>query len=355
MKTNPSTKIKAQQRADRIRAFRDELEQVERDGALALTEQQQEGLRSYHTRVLGELQAEFDVDTTQSQKEMSWGMRIASTIGALALGAAVWFFFYRFWGLMTTPMQVGVLLLAPLGAVAGMEWCGRREKTLYFTGLVGMLAVATFVLNISMLGSIFNIKPSENAFLLWGAFALLLAYTYGLRLILAAGLLSLMSYLALSVGAWSGVYWIYLGQRPESYIAAGAAAFAVPLVFRHRVRDNFPQVYRIMGLLAVFIAVLVLSNWGYVSYLPLTAAAVEIFYQVLGFLLAGLTIWIGIRMGWRDATNTGMTFFVIFLYTKFFDWWWDLMPKYLFFLVLGLVAVGLLFLLKRFRAALKEA
>jgi hypothetical protein len=33
--------------------------------------------------------------------------------------------------------------------------------------------------------------------------------------------------------------------------------------------------------------------------------------------------------------NTGITFFVIFLYTKFFDWWWDALPKWLFFLLLA--------------------
>jgi len=49
------------------------------------------------------------------------------------------------------------------------------------------------------------------------------------------------------------------------------------------------------------------------------------------------------------VVNTGMTFFVIFLYTKFYDWWWDIMPKYLFFLVIGLSAVLLLIVFKRLR------
>jgi len=40
---------------------------------------------------------------------------------------------------------------------------------------------------------------------------------------------------------------------------------------------------------------------------------------------------------------------VIFLYTKFYDWWWEIMPKYLFFLVIGLSAVLLLVVFKRLR------
>ena len=47
--------------------------------------------------------------------------------------------------------------------------------------------------------------------------------------------------------------------------------------------------------------------------------------------------------------NTGVVFFVIFLYTKFFDWWWEVMPRYLFFLVLALAALLCLVVLRRLR------
>jgi hypothetical protein len=49
-----------------------------------------------------------------------------------------------------------------------------------------------------------------------------------------------------------------------------------------------------------------------------------------------------------------VTFFVILLYSKLFDWWWDLMPKYLFFLILGLIAVGLLLVLHKARSFARE-
>jgi len=54
------------------------------------------------------------------------------------------------------------------------------------------------------------------------------------------------------------------------------------------------------------------------------------------------------------VVNTGVTFFVIFLYTKFYDWWWVLFPKYLFFLVVGLTAVLFLFIIKRLRQAAQK-
>ena len=39
----------------------------------------------------------------------------------------------------------------------------------------------------------------------------------------------------------------------------------------------------------------------------------------------------------------------IFLYTKFFDWWWEWLPKWLFFLLIALSAVLLLLVFQRLR------
>jgi uncharacterized membrane protein len=119
----------------------------------------------------------------------------------------------------------------------------------------------------------------------------------------------------------------------------------------HRRHEDFPNLYRGYGLLAIFIAILILSNWGWGSYLPWSSGVIEAAYQVTGFVLSGGIIALGIRRHWPGLTNLGSTFFVLYLYTKFFDWWWDWMPKYLFFLVLGLSAVLLLLMLKRLRAA----
>ena len=46
-------------------------------------------------------------------------------------------------------------------------------------------------------------------------------------------------------------------------------------------------------------------------------------------------------------------FLVVFVYAKCFDWWWELMPRYLFFLMLGGLAVGAIVLLGRLRRRMK--
>ena len=343
----------AQHRADRIQAFREELAQLEDDGILRLDTEQHRILSAYYRNLLQDIRQRYDVDITGAEKQLSWGMRIVSFLGALAVSAAVFFFFYRFWGLLNTPAQVAILVAAPILATLGAEFAARRERTLYFTSLLALVALACFVLDLSVLGSIFNVTPSQNAFLAWGAFALILAYGYGLRLPLVAGMTCLMGYLAATVGTWSGCYWLSFGERPENFLVAGALLALVPLIPQRR-HPNFAGIYRVYGLLTVFIAILILANYGRISYLPWAPKSIEYFYQVAGFVVAGGAIALGIRQRWSGVTNLGCTFFVLYLYTKLFDWWWDWMPKYLFFLLLGLMAIGLLLVLKRLRGAGRE-
>lgn len=343
----------AQRRADRILQFRQELGALEDADVLVLSDEQNSRLRAYHTELLSSLSRNFDVDTSGAARQMSLGMRIVSFLGALAFSAAVFFFFYRFWGNLGTIPQVIILVGAPLLILAGVELAARRELTLYFASLISLVAFAAFVLNLSMFGQIFTITPTQNAFLVWGAFALVLAYTYRLKLVLVAGLTSLLGYLAATVGTWSGIYWLSFGERPENFLLAGGLLFAAAWLHGtgHR---QFAAVYRLYGLLVLLVALLVLSHWGGSSYLTLPDKQIEHGYQLLSFLAAAGVVWLGIRGGFPPLVNLGSTFFVLYLYTKLFDWWWDFMPKYLFFMVLGGIAIGLLLLLKRMRGLLRE-
>jgi uncharacterized membrane protein len=82
---------------------------------------------------------------------------------------------------------------------------------------------------------------------------------------------------------------------------------------------------------------------------------VEHFYQMFGVIAAAGAVWIGIRRGWSGVVNTGTAFFTIFLFFRLIDWWWDWMPKYLFFLLIGLVALGLVAVFKRLRGRMRLA
>lgn len=341
----------AQQRADEIRVFRNELARLEGEGVLVLDAAQRATLDGHHETLLARFAREFDIDRGARERHLSLGMKVASFLGALALAASVYFLFHRFRGHLGEAAQVALLVLAPLTMLGLTAWVRERDASGYFVKLTAMVTFACFVLDVTMLGTIFNITPSDTALPPWAAFAFLLAYTYDLRLLLAAGILCTMAFIAARVGTAGGVYWLSAGERPENFIPAAALLLAVPRLVPHRNHPGFESIYRVFGLLAFFVPALVLGNWGDGSYLDATASTIEAGHQLAGFAGAPFAIWIGVRRDWQDMVNTGITFFVIFLYTKFFDWWWEVMPKYLFFLVLGLTAVLILLVLRRLRGS----
>ncbi len=349
-----SSRMEAQQRADEIRVFQRELERLEREGALTLSPEQRLLLGSHHGKLLAQYAQTFDIDRDIQAKQLSLGMRIASFLGALALAASVFFLFHQFWGRFSTVAQVATLLTAAIASFYATLWIQVRDFSGYFTKLTAMVAFTCFVLNIAMLGQIFNITPSAQALIPWAAFAFLLAYTCDLRLLQAAGVLCLIAYISARTGTWSGMYWLDFGTRPENFFPAALVLLVVPQIVRHDRFPGFASLYRVFGLLTLFLPILVLANWGDGSYLEAAPNLIEGFYQICGFAVSTATIFLGIRRQWPEVFNTGTVFFVIFLYTKFFDWWWEVMPKYLFFLVLGLTAVLFLLVIKRLRAAVSE-
>jgi len=334
----PLGRREAQQRADRLRIFRQELAGLEREQVLVLTEEQRARLEPFLEQSLGQLAREYDVDTTESQKQLSLGMRIVSALGGLALCAAVFLFFYRFWGSIPTAGQVAILIATPLVGLAAMHVTARRERTLYFTGLIGLVVFASFVLNLYVLGQIFNIISSPNAFLPWGGLAIALAYTYGQRLLLAAGLVCWLVFVPATIVSWTGAWWQSFAERPECILICAAAVVAACFL----VRKDFAGTFSLVGLLAIFGSLLALWHNGSGSFIAVDPKAIERGYQVIAFVAAGLTTWFGIRTNHSTIMNLGAAAFTLFLFLKFVDWWWDWMPKYLFFFIVGAIAIGLL-------------
>lgn len=345
-----SNRSDAQQRADAIRIFQVELKRLESAGVLRLDEAQHAAVRAHHQTLLSTLAQDFDIDRDAQTKQLSLGMRIASFLGAVALAASVFFLFYQFWGWFSTLVQVAVLITAPLAAFLTTLWIARKDSSGYFAKLAAMVTFACFVLNLIMLGQVFNITPSDKALLPWAALALLLAYALDLRLLLVAGILCLIAFIAARVGVWGGMYWIHLGERPENFFPAAIVLFLLPQWMDHRRFAGFAQTYRVLASLTLFLPMLVLAHWGQGSYLTLEPLTVEHLYQILGFVGTALLTAYGVRKQWNEVVNTGVTLFVVFLYTKLFSWWWDEMPKYVFFLLLGLIALLLLFVFRRLRS-----
>jgi len=345
-----TSKSAAQERTDDVRVFHRELERLEHEGVFKFDDETKNRIRKYHDELVSKFVGSYDVDQDVKSRQLSLGMRAASLFGALALAASVFFLFRQFWGDFGEKTQTAILVVASLLTFALTMMVSRRDSSGYFTKLAAMVAFACFVLNISMLGIIFNVTPSDRAFLVWAGYGFLLAYAFELRLLLIAGILCITAYIAARAGTWAGFYWLDFGERPEDFFPAAVLLFITPLIIKHEHFDKFAGVYRIFGLLTTLLPTLVLANWPEGSYLDWGRELIKNSYQVLGFLSSAAAVWLGIRKHWPEVVNTGATFFVIFLYSKFYDWWWDIMPKYLFFLVVGLTAVLFLAIMKRLRS-----
>ncbi len=347
---NVNSKATAQHRADQIESFRVELQSLESAGVVTLETTQQAQINDYHNNLLENLTQQFDIDSSHRSKQLSLGMKITSFLGAIALGASLFFLFYQFWGRFSTSVQVAILILMPIVFLFATVFAAQLERTGYFAKLFAIASFVCFVLNISVFGQIFNLSPTPNAFVAWAMFAFILAYAIDARLLLVAGIICISAYLSAQMGTWNGCYWIDFGEQPENFFLAAGFLFFIS-AFKHNRFSGFRITYRVFSLLLFFIPVLILSNWGYISYLPLDADSVEVIYQLIGFGSSGLAIWLGIKKGWGDVVNLGNVFFTIFLYTKFYDWWWEWLPKYLFFLLIALVAILMLLVFKRLRQA----
>jgi uncharacterized membrane protein len=349
-----SSKREAQQRVDRIHSFREQLEELLRLGVFDLPAEQRSRLDSYLHKTLAELAERYDVDISERQKQISLGMRILSALGGLAFCAALYLFFYRIWGSLTTPPQVAILIATPILALSAMDFISRREKTYYYTTLISLVAIASFAINLGVMGSLFNIMPSPGIFLACGAFAIVLAYGYRLRLALAAGLVALLIFAAATIATWTGVYWVTFLQRPESVLPGCLLLLAVPLVVRHSRSADFPEAYHGIGLLLLLFCLELLIHAGHTSYFPFGAETIESMYRIVGFIVAGLVIYWGIRKSHPGFVNLGSLFFALYLFDQLFSWWWDWMPKYLFFLIIALIATCLLAIFRKIRNRVRE-
>jgi hypothetical protein len=269
----------------------------------------------------------------------------------LALSASVFYFFFALWGRIPTPVQVAVLVAAPLTALAATSVIARRETARYFTGIAALLAWGCFVLDLTALGAAFNLPPAAGAFLAWGAFGLLLAYGYRIRILFVLGAVSLATYVAAVLYSWAGGSAAEGLARPEGLFPVAAALLLLALAEPRRHPPGFIAAYRLLGSILLLAPIVLLAERGSLSYLPLGRTAVEVFYQVAGFVVSAALIALGVIRRRRPLIYSGTSAFVLLLLLKFVDWWWEWMPRYLFFLLVALCAVGALLALRRLRAA----
>lgn len=156
----PIDRAQAQQRANDILVFQRELQRLDQEQAFRLEPAQARQLADYHLALLDSYRDRFDIDHDLRSQQLSLGMRVASFFGALAFAASVFLLFYRFWGLFPTVAQVAILIGSAFAAFFATLWVQAKDASGYFSKLAAMVAFACFVLDLTMLGQIFNVTPA---------------------------------------------------------------------------------------------------------------------------------------------------------------------------------------------------
>ncbi|MBL0178464.1 MAG: DUF2157 domain-containing protein [Gemmatimonadetes bacterium] len=341
----------AQQRADRIMAFRAELSELEAAGVATLDPMMAAQIRAHHDAVLTRLAAETEVDLSRGEARLSAGMRAASILGAAALSAAWGFFVAATWNDIGRPARLALVTIPPILLTIGTAVAARREKSGYVASIVATVATIAFGVNLAALGVLYDLPDSRNLLLAVGSFAMILAYGYGLVLPLLGGIVGIGGWLWSLAAIPQGLWWDGAYGDFEPLALLGLGAMFLPRLLR-RGPPSFTTTWRACGAAAVMVALLALGETHSASLFDgMNKALLEGSYQLLGGASFAVMIWQGLARDRSELVRMGTIGMGMLLFLRSVDWFWDLMPKWLFFLLVGALAFGTLLLLRRLRLA----
>lgn len=337
----------------------------------------------------------------REERRLSRGVSILVNLGAVILAAGLIVFFASNWIEFGRPAKVASLFLLTL-AFYGLGYEFTEEGRWHFPALglaLVFLGCVMFGLDILLLALVYDLKAERAwALLIDTGVWLLTAYLLRSRLILFLGLIGAVFWFGAEVGYCWGGYWIYLA-RPIHFLGFGAVLLAVSGIHAAYGRRDFSPPYALVGLLLIYLSTLILSifdiqrsfravDWQapfavwamlFGPYLVTLAALLwlhvrarqttladrptlvllfffalmlllsviawapghrEVWFVLLLTLLTGAGIYLGIA--WESAVflNTSLVFFALNLYTRFYEYFWDAMPKSLFFIIGGAILIG---------------
>lgn len=331
----------AQRRIDQVRAFRNELEALQRDGVTTLSAQQRESVASYHARLIRELAARFDADVDERGRQLSLTMRIFSVTAAILVSTTVFLLFYHFWASIALHTQIVLLIGAPLATFALTLFSQGFDPSGYFSRLAAALCFSCFVLNIVILPTLLNLSVGAMPVLASTAFAFVLAYGMDSELLLCAGILGIFIYCAALITEGLGAPWWTFAARPENFLVGAAVVLGMACIPRSS-HSDFPTFYRSLGCLGVFVPLLLVSAWPSLSYWDVPPAHLAVSYQVLTLVGTGIAIFLGVTRGWDEVTLLGAVAALTLVTERLWIWLLPRVPVYEVFLLASALAIAAL-------------
>lgn len=331
-----------------------------------------------------------------------------STIGAILIGIGTILFVASNWERIGNNIKVFLLI----GSTVGIHYTGYRLK--YETQKYPRLGSALVLLSALLFGAsffliaqIYNVNANNSTLvLIWilGVFPLV----YGYRSASIAGLCSLLFYLWIGllymektdlselVTIWdlyliSGIAVYFIGTlhglaekvryAEKTFKFMGLQAVLLALFIHtfklgeYEVEKIIPVIYAISGILflAVLlrkplrtgpgsfqadmsISILALLMAGVTLttiYIPGSEKTYMIFFNIIFLGLLTLLLYAGYSTEDLGVINTTMFWFVLLIFARYFDFFWKLLPRSLFFMLGGLVLLVISVVLERKRREFK--
>lgn len=136
-----------------------------------------------------------------------------------------------------------------------------------------------------------------------------------------------------------GAYWLGMSY-PIRFIVFGIVLIAAALLLKPLLAQrSLERVSLAMGLLYLFIALWILSifgNYGDLNSWYSVHQTELLHWSLLFGIAAAAAIWLGLKHDDGMLRGFGLTFLGINLYTRFFEFFWDSMPKAIFFILFGI-------------------
>jgi len=331
-----------------------------------------------------------------------------STIGAILIGLGAILFMASNWEKIGDTVRVLMLV----GSTVGIHYVGYRlkyekQKYLRVGSALIFLSALFFGASLFLIAQIYNINANSSTLvLIWvlGVFPLV----YGYRSAPVAGLCSLLFYLWIGllylertdinrlISIWdlyliSGIALYFIGTLheltekvkhasiPFEFMGLQAALFSLFIhtfeLGEYKVEKIIPVIYAIEGLLFLafllpkplrsklkgfqadmsisLIALLMAGITLTTIYSPASEKTYMILFNIIFLGLLILLLYAGYSTEDMGIVNTTMFWFILLIFARYFDFFWELLPRSLFFMAGGLVLLVISVGLERKRRELK--
>jgi uncharacterized membrane protein len=354
-------------------------------------------------------------DLAEYKKEHSSKRQVIafSTIGAILIGIGAILFVASNWEKIGNSVKVLLLVGSTIGIhCAGYHFKYENQKYPRLGSALILLSALFFGASLFLIAQIYNINANNSTLvLIWIIGVLPLVYGYMSAPI--AGLCSLLFYLWIGLLYSERTDLENLISMKDLYLISGIAVYFTGIlhnlaekakhaektfkfmglqavlislfaytfeIWQYKVEKIVPVIYAISGILLlavllskslreksrsfqadVSVSTIALLMTGitlttiYVpeSYLFAPEKVYMIIFNVIFLGLLTLLLYAGYNMEDIGTVSTAMFWFILLIFARYFDFFWELLPRSLFFMLGGLVLLAISIFLERKRKELK--